>query len=173
MFILKQSGSHAPVVDRMVSSRFDETAYGTNFTNDFLATSLPQQEICYAKEDGTVKAYYEWDSLPVMASGGDLHDIPINNSFFTTGTGMFLHSIYPITNETDSIHQEASLGIDESAFTAKIADWLKENALAIALFVGSIVTIIVVAAVLVRRRKHAKSKDAEGDSGNQKGSIGT
>lgn len=170
MFTLKQKGSHAPVVDRMVSSRVDETVYGSNFTNDFMTTSLPRQEICYAKEDGTVKAYYRWDSLPMILSGGEILHTPVNSSFLTTGTGMLLHSSYPITNETETIHQEASLGIDESAFMDKITDWMKENALAITLFVGSIAALIAAAVLVARWRKRPKVKETEGSQDGKKGS---
>jgi hypothetical protein len=161
MFILKQRGSHSDVVDRMVSSRFDERVYGSNFTNDFLATSLAEQDISFAKEDGTVKAYYRWDSVPSFNSSGNESAALIRCSFLTTGTGMILHSAFLISNATGTLFQEASLGIDESAFTAKITDWMKENAVAIALFVGSIAAIVAVAALFVRHRKHSKDKDAK------------
>jgi len=158
MFILKQLGSHAVVVDRMVSSRFDERVYGTNFTNDFLATALAQQEVDYAKEDATVKAYYRWDSEPTMNTGGNESDALVKSSFYTTGTGMILHSAYMISNSTGSLFQDASLGIDESAFTAKITDWIKENAVAIALLVASIVGIVACVYLLARYRRHHKKE---------------
>jgi len=170
MFILKQKGSHAEVVDRMVSSRIDERIYGTNFTNDFLATSLANQEIDFAKEDGTVKAYYRWDSVPMMNSSGNEWDAPINCSFLTTGTGMILHSTYTVSNATGSLFQEASLGIDESAFTAKITDWIKENAVAIALFIGSIAAAVASATLFLRYRKLSKAKAEKKDTEEQKGS---
>lgn len=173
MFILKQKGSHSDVVDRMVSSRFDERTYGTNFTNDFLPTSLPEQDISYAKDDGTVKAYYRWDSVPSINSSGNVSALPFNCSFFTTGTGMILHSAFTISNTTGSLFQEASIGIDESAFTARITDWLKENAGAIALIVGAIVAVAVSSVVLMRRRKKAKPKEMSKESDADKKSEDT
>jgi len=170
MFILKQKGSLAEVVDRMVSSRFDERIYGTNFTNDFLATSLANQEIDFAKEDGTVTAYYRWDSVPMMNSSGNEWDAPINSSFFTTGTGMILHSTYTVSNSTGSLFQQVSLGIDESAFNAKITDWIKENAVAIALFIGSIAAVVAGATLFLRYRKLSKAKAEKKDTEEQKGS---
>ena len=160
MFTLKQLGSHSSVVDRMVSSRFDEQVYGTDFTNDFLATALAQQEVDYSKDDGTVKAYYRWDSIPTMNTSGDESDAPIRCSFYTTGTGMILHSAYMVSNSTGSLFQDASLGIDESAFTAKITDWIKENAVAIVLSVATIVGIVACVYLLVRYRRHRKKETA-------------
>jgi len=164
MFILKQRGSHADVVDRMVSSRFDERIYGTNFTNDFLATDMAEQEISYAKEDGTIKAYYRWDSVPSMNSSGSETEAPVKSSFYTTGTGMILHSAYMVSNTTGALFQEASLGIDESAFTAKITDWIKENAVAIALVSVSIVAIVACAVFVLRYRRQHNAKDVDKSS---------
>jgi len=168
MFILKQKGSHADVTDRMVSSRFDERVYGTNFTNHFISTPLAEQEISYAKEDGTIKAYYRWDSVPMMDPGESEWPAPVNCSFFTTGTGMILHSAYSLSNVTGSLFQESSIGIDESAFTARITDWLKENAAAIALFIGAVVAVIVLIVVLVRARRHLREKSASDNAKSEK-----
>lgn len=170
MFVLKQKGSHAEVIDRMVSSRVDETSYGTDFTNDFLATSLPQQDISFAKDDGTAMAYYRWDSVPLMNSSGTLLNSSVNNTFLTTGTGMLLHSCYAVSNETSMLFQEASIGIVESAFTAKITDWLRDNAVAITIFVVPIAAIIVATAMVLRHRRFSKAGGGEGESEDRKDS---
>jgi len=158
MFILKQLDSEASVIDKTISSRFDERVNGTDFTNDFLAPSLAQQEIDFAKEDGLVKAYYRWDSLPAMSTDGDELDAPISCSYYTTGTGMILHSAYMVSNSTGSLFQDASLGINESAFTAKITDWIKENAVAITLVTATIVGIIAGVGFLMRYRRRRKAE---------------
>lgn len=161
MFLMKQKGNQTDVVDRMVSSRFDERSYGSNFTNEFLSTSLPEQDIAFAKDDGTVKAYYRWDSVPLMYSNGS-EQIPLmNNSFFTTGTGMYLHTAYAISNATGTLHQEASLGINESAFTASITDWLKDHAVGVTIFVGSMVAVVVGLVLFMRYRRRSKAEGEE------------
>ena len=170
MFLLKQKGSHTDVVDRMVSSRFDERIYGTNFTNDFVSTALPEQAICFAKEEGTVMAYYRWDSVPNMSSGGSMANTSVNNAFLTTGTGMLLHSSYSISNETTMLYQEASIGIEESAFTGKITDWLRDNAVGIALFLGAVVAIVAAVVIVLRYRRSTKApEDAKGDCQEKNG----
>ena len=165
MFSLKQKGAVSDVVDRMVSSRFDERVNGTDFTNTFNDTSLPDQEISYAKEDGTVQAYYWWDSEPSICLNGSERAAPLNCTFFTTGTGMLLHSAYTVSNDTGCIYQESSIGLDESAFVGKITNWIRDN---IAIVIAVVVVIIAAVGAAIYFAKYRKRTDV--DSAKNSGS---
>lgn len=166
MFVVREQGIHHSVVDEFVSARVDESVLGTNFTHGFSDTTLPDQQISFAKEDRTVQAYYEWDSEPTLTNGGNISVLSMESSYFTTNTGMTLHTVYPIGNGTGSIYQKGMVGIDESGFTGTIGNWVNENLWTIVAFTGGMAVLIVVSAVwLVRIRKHSarKSEKSNGD----------
>ena len=143
MFMLKQSGSHSQPIYSTVSARVDETGLGLNHTNIFVATDLASQEIAFSKDDGTVQAYYDWDSLPGAGPNESSPVIASNASFFTTGTGLMLHTAYGLNNTTDLLYQEASVGIDEAGFMARITDWVKDNLVGITLALVAIVAVVI------------------------------
>lgn len=160
LFLVRQMGRYHSISDEFVSGRVDEAAYGTNFTNELHSTDLPDQQISFAKEDRTVQAYYRWDTLPVMNISGNITDPSVAYSYFTTGTGLMLHSSFLVGNGTGNIYQMGLVGIDETVFVGKISNWLKANLLDVVVFTGVMAALIVVSAfVMIRqRRKRDRTK---------------
>jgi hypothetical protein len=156
MFLLRQMGRYHSVVEEFVSARVDETVYGTNFTNSFQPTDLPDQEISFAKDDRTAQAYFRWDSEPTMTSGDNSTVVETADSYFTTGTGLMLHHSFLVGNSTGSIDQGALVGIDETAFVGKISDWLKNNIWGVVAFTAFMSALIVVSAFALGRKKRRK-----------------
>lgn len=161
MFIVRQQGTHRSVVDEFVSARVDETVLGANFTHVFSETTLPDQQISFAKEDRTVQAYYRWDSEPTIKRADNLSYASMHDSYFTTGTGMIMHKSYTVGNETGSIFQEAFIGIDETGFSGKITNWLRDNIWMVVAFTGGMAALIVISAVVLGRTKRIRAADTE------------
>ena len=172
MFLVRQLGRYHSVTDEFVSGRVDETAYGTNFTHGFFATTHPDQQISFAKNDLTIQAYYRWDSEPTMLDSKGNSSTPVtSDSYFTTGTGLMLDSSYVIGNKTGSIYQVAVVGIDESAFAGKISDWLKDNIWVVIAFTAVMAAVISVSAFGIgwlRRRELRQIAENDIDSEKEK-----
>ncbi len=162
LFLVRQMGRYHSISDEFVSGRVDETVYGANFTNEFHSTDLPDQQISFAKEDRTVQAYYRWDTLPDMNMSVNVTDPSVVYSYFTTGTGLMLHSSFLVGNGTGTIHQTGLVGIDETAFVGRISNWLKANLLGVVVFTGAMAALIVVSSfALVRQRRRRERTKAE------------
>jgi hypothetical protein len=128
LFTLAQSDCDGSLMYTTVTSRIDEESmFGTNYTHRFRATDSPRQEIYFVKENGTRQAYYKWDSEPLQLVDGNLSAAVANTSYYTTGTGLALHTVYFTSNGSQQIHQEASIGIIESGFRGRIRDWMMDN----------------------------------------------
>ena len=168
MFSLKQNGTGSKVVNKTVSSRFDERINGTDFTNAFNDTSLANQQISYAKEDGTVQAYYWWDSEPGICVNGSERAAPLNCSFITTGTGMLLHSAYAVSNDTGCLYEESSIGLDDSAFVGEITNWIKDNIVIVVAVVAVIIAAVGAAIYFSKHRRRTSADDVKESESSQK-----
>lgn len=137
----------------VVSGRVDETVLGLNYTNELVHAIAPNQEVLFAKDDGTVQAYYRYSSEPMLYKVGILTSVPTNVSYFTTGSGLMLDVAFCIPNGTALLSHEVSLGIIESGFVSNPADWLMDN---LAIVVGIAVLIVLiplVARIMIRRKR--------------------
>jgi hypothetical protein len=143
-----------------VSSREDETVNGPEFTHVMNQTSLPYQQIQFAKDDGTVQAYFRYDSEPKTVIGGVAQEARMNSSYYATGDGLVLHTAFSFSNETESLSYESHLGLDESGFISSVEDWLERNLPMILIVVGSFITIVACTMFVMILRKH-KAEEAQ------------
>ncbi|MEM0344201.1 MAG: hypothetical protein QXU73_08185 [Thermoplasmata archaeon] len=165
MFTLKERGSHSRLVDSLISSRVDETQYGDDFTHIFQQTPFATQEVAYSKEDGTEQVLLFWDSVPLCNASGAWLPIPSNASYYTTGTGMILHTAYPLPS-CGALFQSLHIGINEAGFVQQLRDWFMDN-LAAMLVVAVALPVAIFSTVFlmrrVRRRAVAKQERAPDD----------
>jgi hypothetical protein len=162
MFMIRENSTSPNGSMTTVSSRVNEEIYGPSFTHRLNQTGLPTQDINFAKEDGTVQAFYRYSSEPLAKTSGQYSPVAMNSSYYTTGTGLILHSSFEISNETTSISHESFLGIDEKGFTSRVRDWLKANLPMIMVVSGSIVAVIAfstMALMLLRWNKHGQEAE--------------
>ena len=171
MFMLKEGGSHTQPLYNAVSARVDETGLGLNHTNAFLATDLANQEIAFSKDDGTVQAHYIWDSQPRAGANESSPPVLFNNSYFTTGTGLMLHTAYQIGNSTGPLYHEATIGIDEAGFVLRITDWLKDNLVNILLVIGIVVAVVAALVMIGGRLKSRRKANESNQPEEQKGQV--
>jgi len=170
MFMIRENSASPNGSMTIVSSRVNEGIYGPNFTHRLNQTRLPTQDIDFAKEDGTVQAFYRYSSEPLAKTSGQYSPVAMNSSYYTSGTGLVLHSSFEVSNETTSISHESFLGIDEKGFTGRVRDWLKANLPMIMVVSGSIVAVIafsILALMLFRWNKHGQeAKPKTPDAGS-------
>ena len=150
MFDLYESLDGVQTVMNEVEGTVDERDLGDDFTNDFMEAPAPAQMICFSRDDGTQQAFYHWGSEAAFGDEGCDGSCMVDSSYFTTGAGMTLHSIYAITNETVVVAHASSLGIIEEGFIGSVSDWMKENLLGIALVVTAVAVLFL--AFFMRRR---------------------
>ncbi len=143
-----------------VSSGVDETVFGTNFTHRFIQTNLPCQDIYFAREDGIAQAFYRFSSYP---TNGSDDRVPMNSSYYTDGAGLFLDQAFFLTNGTDRITEESSLGIDESGFDVTVKDWFHANLATLMVVTGTIAAAILLTIFVVLYRRY--KREGAGDSG--------
>jgi hypothetical protein len=162
MFQIREASSAGGWTITTVSSRVNEEQYGLNFTHKLNQTSLPDQDINFAQDDGTIQAFYHYSSEPLVRTSGDYHPAAMNSSYYTTGTGMMLYVSYAFSNDTVSISHDSFLGIDENGFVGRVRDWLRESLPMIMIVSGSIVAVVafaILGSMLLRRRRQG---DANG-----------
>ncbi len=164
MFEILEDGRGGSV-SAVLSSRVDESVGDENFTRPLNMTDSAVQSIDFAKDDRTVQAFYSWGSEAVDASGAS-PGVHLNSSCFTTGGGLILHSVVPLSNGTASISHDSSVGIVEEGFVGAMTDWIREHSLALGSSVGVAAVVVVVALHLVLRRRRlgrggAKEKGAQ------------
>ncbi len=165
MFLIQEdSGGDAPNTT-WVSSREDDTVYGENFTRRLNQTDLPCQQIEFAKDDGTVQAFYNYSSEPLSGTFRQQLHTPMNSSFYTTGSGMILHTAYALTNDTKNVAHESSLGIDEAGFVSRVRDWFEKNLPLILVFSGSVAAAISLTILVYMIRKYRKGDVRHGPKG--------
>ena len=162
MFQIRETSNADGWAMTTVSSRVDEGQYGLNVTHRLNQTSLPVQDINFAKEDGTIQAFYHYSSEPLMRTSGDYQPVAMNSSYYTTGTGMMLYVSYAFSNDTASISQDSVLGIDENGFAGRVRDWLKENLPMIMVVSGSIVAVVALALLASMVLRLRRQGDANG-----------
>ena len=104
----------------------DERESGEDYNHKLEEISGPMREILFAKEDGTVQAFYSWCSEVAALIAGNRSSMGMNSTYFTTGTGMMLHSQIMMDNRTSQIGHESCIGIYESGFVGSMSDWLRE-----------------------------------------------
>lgn len=157
MFLLRQANIPGRLVP--ISSRVPEEEIGTNFTHPFLQTRNPLQEVYFAKENGTVQAFSFFSSTPMNGTGPSAKAVPMNSSYYTTGSLMVLDQAFFITNRTDFLTQEMSLGIDEQGFTMTARGWFKENLPILMVVCGSIALVITLPLLVIMYRKYRRSEE--------------
>lgn len=159
MFTLKERSSHSRLVDNLISSRVDETQYGDDFTHIFQQTPFAAQEVAYSKEDGTEQVMLFWDSEALCNASGAWLPIASNASYYTTGTGMILHTAYPLP-PCGALFQTLHIGINEPGFVQQIRDWFMDN-LATILVAAVAVPVLILSAVLLARRVRRRAVTKE------------
>ncbi len=162
MMMLRQGTPSGGSTTVKVSSRIDETAFGANFTRRFIQTNRPTQDICIAKEDGMAQAFYHFSSAPTNGMGGNASIVPMNSSYYTDGAGLFLHQAFFTTNETKTIVQESSLGIDERGFAVDVRGWLQSHLALLMAVCGGMASVALVAVFVVMRRQRERYPPAGG-----------
>ncbi|HIJ17667.1 MAG TPA: hypothetical protein HA364_07835 [Thermoplasmata archaeon] len=164
MFHLLEDGPQGAVAAAL-SARVDESLEGEEFTRPLNGTASPVQCIDLAKEDGTVQAFYQWGSAALDSSRNE-SIFAVNSSCYTTGIGLILHSVLPLSNGTLAFTLDSSLGIVESGFAGSMTDWLKENSLAVAVTGTVIVACLITSLhVLLRRRRLRRDGLRDKDTG--------
>lgn len=158
MFEVREDGPSGDV-STILSGRIDESIGDGNFTRLMNGTDSVLQSIDFAKDDRTVQAVHSWGSeawdTGVAASG-----IRLNSSCFTTGAGLMLHTVVPLSNGTVAFSHDSSVSIVEEGFVGAMTDWIKEHSLALSL-VGAAVAVVSVFAlhVVLRRRRMARESE--------------
>jgi len=154
MFLLRELISPGEENLTMVSSRVDETADGLNTTHDFRETLQPRQEARFSKDDWTAQAYYFWNSQANLTDADDAQRWkPVNSTYFTTGTGLELQSIYPCGNDTAILCTDMSIGLYDIVQKISARDWLAKNLTALTIAAAFIAVVIALSAFCVRRSK--------------------
>ncbi len=167
MFLLRESSGRPGAHLTPVYSREDETANGPEFTHQLSQTTLPYQEINFAKGDNTIQAFYRYDSEPMGNISGEVRPVEMGSCFYTTGTGMILHVTYAIDNETSSLTHDGMIGIDEAGFKVRVRDWFEDNIVAILSVIGMIAALVALA-VFVTRVRQKRQDDKSGSSKDPK-----
>jgi hypothetical protein len=152
MFLLRQQADEDEINYTEVSGSLDQTILGREFTNPFLSTGEPVQEIRFSKEGGVVQAMYRWNTEAVTDNSTQVSSTSASSSYYTTGTGLMLHTAFSANNSTTLSH-DSIVGILESGFIGKITEWAKEYALEVTLAILAVVIIIVAAVMRSRRRR--------------------
>jgi hypothetical protein len=137
MFEILEDGPGG-AVSAVLSGRVDEGVGDEGFTRPLNGTEAAVQSIEFAKDDGTVQALCSWGSEAFDMSGAASR-IHVDSSCFTTGVGLILHSVVPLSNGTAAFSHDSCIGIVEEGFVGAMTDWIRENGLALA------VTAVVVA----------------------------
>lgn len=158
-FMLKEMTDRNQVKITDVSGWVDETSRGPNFTHPFSNTNEPMQEIEFATEDGTVQAFHYWGTVAYCENETSVFNETVRSAYFTTGSGLTLHSVFPLQNGNMSISEDTSIGIDEDGFI-HVQDWIARHIVGIMAIMGSIIALVVLT-VFVRKRKK-RSAAAQG-----------
>lgn len=141
-----------------VSSSVDESTLGTNFTHRFMSTDRPLQDIYVAKEDGIVQAFYHFGSAPTNGSGARAGIVRMNSSYYTDGAGLVLDQAFFLTNTTDVVMQESSLGIDEIGFNVSVKDWFQDHLPMLMVVGGTIAAAILIPSFIILHRRYRNSR---------------
>ncbi len=169
-FLLTEDLGPGSLVQTQVLSRVDETVNGEDFAHRFNLTNLPTQRIEFAKEDGTVQAHYKMSSVPLMRDGANVTKPLMNCSYYTTGSGMILHTAFMVRDANGTITHDVSLGIDEAGFYERVGDWFKENLPVIMIVTGTVVAAIsVVLFVMIYRKSVREATKAQKDPAQSQG----
>ena len=168
MFLIRESSWRPGAHLTPVYSREDETLNGPDFTHKLSQTTLPCQEINFAKDDNTVQAFYHYSSEPIANVSGGLRPVEMNSSFYTTGTGMMLNVAYTMTNETTMLVHEGVIGIDEAGFAVRVRDWLEDNIVAILSVVAGIAAVVSVSVLLTRVWRKKRKPEGAGPTVQEK-----
>lgn len=157
MFEVLEDGPDTEVT-AVVSGREDETLNGDEFTRPMNGTGNPTQSIRFAKEDGTVQAFFHWGSMATDTGPDASSGIVVNSSCYTTGTGLILDSALQLSNGTIAFSLDSSLGIVESGFVGRMTDWVKEHSVVLAEFVAIIAIVVAATSYLVLRKRRRRAE---------------
>lgn len=164
MFEIREISNAGGWAMTTVPSHVDEGPDGLNITHKLNQTSLPVQNINFARDDGALQAFYNYSSEPLVRTSGDYRPVAMNSSYYTTGTGMMLYVSYAFSNDTTSLSHSSFLGIDEGGFAGEVRDWLRENLPIIMVVSGSIVAVVafaVLASMILRQRRQGDADGSE------------
>lgn len=161
LFLLRERASKSDAtVLTPVSARVDERGQGLTFTHRLQQTSLPTQDIEFAKDDGTVQAYYRFSSEPTTEVNGTARAVSLNSSYYTTGTGLVLCPAYSLSNQTDNLVHDMSIGLDMSGFV-RVRDWAAKNLPVLAIVCGGLVALTGTSVHLWKRKRRMLLENGE------------
>ena len=154
MFMIREDvGLPTPQLT-LADSRDDETVNGDNFTHPMRKTILPCQDILFTKEDQTVQAHYRISSEPYISYNQGIYQVPMGISYYTNGDGLVAHTAYFPVDSNETISHEIVVGIDESGFTPRFRDWVKDNLAMVMIVTGSIAAVVSISLLVFILRKH-------------------
>jgi hypothetical protein len=153
VFLLKQASKEDSAYLSEVSGRVDETELGENFTHSYVETEFPMQEIEFAKEDWTVQAHYDWDSVSVCETDGSEDEEMLRSSYYTTGSGLVLDSSLLLPDVNSTVILDSVVGLEEAGFAGRMRDWVKENLPQIIALSGVMVCGATLSIWFARKRK--------------------
>jgi hypothetical protein len=160
-FILKEGASNSTAaVLTPVSYRSDERGQGLSFTHRFHQTSLPTQDVDFAKADGVVQAYYRFSSEPTTELQGDVRPVGLNSSYYSTGASLVVCPSYTMGNESDNLAHEMSIGLEMSGFV-RVRDWVAANLPLLAIVGGGLVALTFASVHLWRGKRRRLLEDRE------------
>ncbi len=171
-FLLTEEVDMDQLVQTRASSRVDETVNGSAFAHRFDISSLPTQSIEMAKEDGTVQAYYRFSSVPVLVNLTNTARPHMSCSYFTTGSGMILHTAYMAPDANGTLVHDVSLGLVESGFYAGVRDWFSENLPVMMIVSGTVVAAVSIVLFVMIYRKSRKPQNHRAEDDSQKKDAG-
>lgn len=160
MFHLLEDGPGG-AVQAVLSAWVDEGLDDPEFTRPLNSTDSSTQMIGLAKEDGTEQAFYRWGSVAGV-SQVDADPKAVNSSCFTTGTGLILHSVLPLSNDTPSFTLDSSLGIDEDGYSGSVTERIKNLDPGVIALAVTVVVISLAGGVLLFRRRRARGNGPSG-----------
>ncbi|HIH00848.1 TPA: hypothetical protein HA259_01980 [Thermoplasmata archaeon] len=158
MFHLIEGSEDGGNVTTKISALVDERESGEDYCHELNETTDVMQKIHFAKEDEVVNAFYFWESRAELVNNGTDSVGCVNSSYFTTGAGMLLHSVLPVSNCTTELTHDSTMGIFESGFVGGVSDWIREY---IVPFVVLCCAIALISLTLVYRRRRARSLKGE------------
>jgi len=168
-FLLKESNAPPPDMLTQVEARVEDSLRLGNYTHKFNQMSGPMQDIYFAKEDRTIQAMFRFGSAPTNGTGPGARVIPMNSSFYTTGTSMILLQMYTLGDSTTFVAQDMSLGINEAGFIVKVKDWFERNLPMLMVVLGSLSLVITIPLLITIYRKHFwRKKPVEEETADKK-----
>ncbi len=160
-FMIREASSISEgTVFTAVSSRVDERNMGLNYTHRIQETRLPTQDIEFATEAGQAQAYYHYSSIPTCNDSGTPIPVPLNSSYYTTGTNLMLYSAYSLGNGTRNLTHDMSIGLDMSGFVGA-RDWVMRNIPVLAVTIGAVAALVGTSTFAWKKKRKMAMENGE------------